>query len=79
MTGAELLAESSCSGTAGINVEACTEIGGAILCVLVVVISDVGTSSMSTLGPIELDAGTITVSTLSLGRLPFSHTLEAVC
>lgn len=35
MSGAELLAEPSCLGTAGISVEACIEIGG----VFVVVIS----------------------------------------
>ena len=43
MSGAEVLAlaEPSCLGTAGIDVEARTEIG-VVLCVVVVVISDVG-------------------------------------
>ena len=40
VSGAELLAEPSCLGTAGINVEARTEIGRSVL---VVVISEVGT------------------------------------
>ena len=53
MSGAELLAEPSCSGTAGINAKARAEIGGAFLRVLVVVISDIGTLSMSTLGPLN--------------------------
>ena len=37
MSGAELLAEPSCLGTAGIDVETRTETGGAILCVSVLV------------------------------------------
>jgi hypothetical protein len=42
MSGAELLAEPSCLGKAGIDVATLTEICGAILCVSVPVISEVG-------------------------------------
>ena len=50
MSGAELLVEPSCLGTAGIDVEARTDIGGAISCVFVVAISEVGAWSMLSLG-----------------------------